>query len=333
MKPVFIIAEAGVNHNGDIGLAKQLIDKAIEVGANAVKFQTFKAVNVVGKNAKKAEYQSKLTSENENQLQMLSKLELSLQAHQQLMSYCKARKILFLSTPFDHESIEILNKLGMEIYKIPSGEINNLPYLRHIGSLQKKIILSTGMSDLSEVKAALNILVSSGTKKDHITILHANTEYPTPMRDVNLKAMLTIKDECGVEIGYSDHTVGIEVDIAAVAMGAQIIEKHITLDKTMPGPDHKASIEPHEFQIMVEAIRNIEIALGDGEKKPSKSEFKNIHIVRKSIVAKQAINEGDVFTIDNITTKRPGNGISPMEWDKIIGTNAKRFFKEDEQIC
>lgn len=249
------------------------------------------------------------------------------------MSYCKMRKILFLSTPFDHESIEILNKLGMEIYKIPSGEINNLPYLRHIGSLQKQIILSTGMSDLSEVKAALNVLVSSGTKKNHITILHANTEYPTPMRDVNLKAMLTIKYECGVEIGYSDHTVGIEVDIAAVAMGARIIEKHMTLDKTMPGPDHKASIEPHEFQAMVEAIRNVEIALGNGEKKPSKSELKNIHIVRKSIVAKRTINEGEVFTTDNVTIKRPGNGISPMEWDKIIGTNAKRLFREDDQIC
>jgi N,N'-diacetyllegionaminate synthase len=333
MRPVFIIAEAGVNHNGDIDLAKHLIDKAVEVGADAVKFQTFKAINFVSKNAKKAEYQSRLTLENESQLQMLSKLELNLQAHQELMSYCKMREILFLSTPFDHESIEILNKLGMEIYKIPSGEITNLPYLRHIGSLQKQIILSTGMSDLSEVKAALNVLVSSGTKKNHITILHANTEYPTPMRDVNLKAMLTIKYECGVEIGYSDHTVGIEVDIAAVAMGARIIEKHMTLDKTMPGPDHKASIEPHEFQAMVEAIRNVEIALGNGEKKPSKSELKNIHIVRKSIVAKRTINEGEVFTTDNVTIKRPGNGISPMEWDKIIGTNAKRLFREDDQIC
>lgn len=287
MKKVFIIAEAGVNHNGKIEIAKKLIDVAAESGADAVKFQTFKASNLVSKTAQKAEYQKQTTDINETQFEMIKKLELNVDAHKELMAYCADKCILFLSTPFDHESIDLLNDLGLEIFKIPSGEITNLPYLRKIGSLNKEVILSTGMAGLSEIEDALNVLIFSGTGKENITVLHANTEYPTPMEDVNLKAMQTIANTFNIDVGYSDHTLGFEVDVAAVAMGAKVIEKHFTLDKTMEGPDHKASLDPDEIKQMVQAIRNIEKALGDGVKKPSNSERKNISVVRKSIVAKR----------------------------------------------
>ena len=329
---VFIIAEAGVNHNGSIDLAKKLIDVAVTAGANAIKFQTFKANNISTKKAQKATYQIETTDKGESQFDMLKRLELNIDAHKELISYCNNKKIIFLSSPFDHESIELLNYLELPILKIPSGEITNLPYLKHIGKLNKKIIMSTGMSNIYEVKSALNILINSGTKKENITILHANTEYPTPMRDVNLKAMLTIGNELEVNFGYSDHTLGIEVDTAAVAMGASCIEKHLTLDCNMEGPDHKASLEPNEFKLMVTAIRNIELALGNGIKKPSKSETKNIEIVRKSIVSKIKIKKGEILTEKNLSVKRPGRGISPMKWDEVVGTKAKKNYNEDEVI-
>ena len=329
---VFIIAEAGVNHNGSVDLAKKLIDAASISGADAVKFQTFKAENLVVKNTQKADYQKQTTDASESQFDMIKKLELDVDTHKELIAYCQEKIIMFLSTPFDHESIDLLSDLGLKIYKIPSGEITNLPYLRHIGSLGKQVILSTGMSNLKEVGDALNILINAGTSKDNITVLHANTMYPTPMEDVNLNAMLTIQKEFGVDIGYSDHTLGIEVDIAAVAMGASCIEKHFTLDKTMDGPDHKASLEPEELKAMVSAIRNIEKALGSSEKKPSPSETVNIDVVRKSIVASQSIKKGDRLSSKNITTKRPGTGISPMKWDEIIGTTSSQDYNVDELI-
>tara|TARA_B110000008_G_C16956826_1_gene558557 strand:- start:310 stop:1305 length:996 start_codon:yes stop_codon:yes gene_type:complete len=329
---VFIIAEAGVNHNGSLKLAKELIDVAVDSGADAVKFQTFKTENLVSRNAEKAEYQKKTTDSSESQFDMIQKLELDITAHKELITYCQDKNIAFLSTPFDHDSINLLNNIGLQIFKIPSGEITNLPYLRHIGSLDKKVILSTGMSTLEEVKKALNILISAGTNKKNITILHANTMYPTPMEDVNLNAMLTIQKEFDVAVGYSDHTLGIEVDIAAVALGATIIEKHFTLDKSMNGPDHNSSLEPIELKSMVLAIRNIEKALGDFVKKPSPSESSNINIARKSIISKKVIKKGDVLTEENITTKRPAGGISPMEWDKVIGTIAKKDYKSDDLI-
>ena len=329
---VFIIAEAGVNHNGSMKLAKKLIDVAVESGADAVKFQTFKAENLVSKNTEKAEYQKKTTGASESQFDMIKKLELDIETHKELITYCLEKEIMFLSTPFDHDSINLLGDLGLEIFKIPSGEITNLPYLRHIGSLKKQVILSTGMSTLQEVEDALNILISTGTLRADITVLHANTMYPTPMDDVNLNAMLTIQKEFDVAYGYSDHTLGIEVDIAAVAMGATVIEKHFTLDKAMDGPDHKASLEPKELKSMVSAIRNIEKAVGSFEKKPSPSETVNIDIVRKSIVANQKINKGDILTDKNITIKRPGKGISPMQWDEIIGTIAVKNYKLDNLI-
>ena len=329
---VFIIAEAGVNHNGSIDLAKKLIDTASAAGADAVKFQTFKADNLATKNAQKAMYQKETTNIEESQFDMLKKLELSTEMHKELISYCRNKKIIFLSSPFDHESIELLEDLGLEIFKIPSGEITNLPYLRHIGKLNKKIILSTGMSNMNEVKIALDILTNSGTKKKNITVLHANTEYPTPMEDVNLRAMVTIGKVLDIKFGYSDHTLGIEVDIAAVAMGAKCIEKHFTLDCNMEGPDHKASLEPDELKEMVKSIRNIELALGSNIKKPSNSELPNIQIARKSIVAKTKIKKGDVLNEKNITIKRPGGGISPMNWDNVIGTAATKNYEEDEMI-
>jgi N,N'-diacetyllegionaminate synthase len=329
---VFIIAEAGVNHNGLIDLAYQLIDVAAESGADAVKFQTFKAENLVSKNAQKAEYQKQTTNALESQFDMIKKLEMDVDAHKKLINYCYEKDIMFLSTPFDHDSIDMLNELQLQIFKIPSGEITNLPYLRHIGALNKKIILSTGMANMKEIEDALDILVGAGTRKDNITILHANTMYPTPMEDVNLNAMLTIQKEFGVSIGYSDHTLGIEVDIAAVAMGASCIEKHFTLNKTMKGPDHKTSLEPEELKAMVSAIRNIEKALGSSEKKPSPSESANIDIVRKSIVASKEIQKGDFLTEKNIATKRPGNGISPMKWDKVLGSKAIKDYRVDEMI-
>jgi N,N'-diacetyllegionaminate synthase len=329
---VFIIAEAGVNHNGSIDLAKKLIDVASSAGADAVKFQSFKAENLTTRYANKANYQKNLTDQNESQFDMLKKLELSKEMHLELINYSKTKDIKFLSSPFDHESIDLLNNLNLEIFKIPSGEITNLQYLRHIGKFNKKIILSTGMSNIDEVRSALNILINSGTKKNNIIILHANTEYPTPMEDVNLKAMLTIGKELDIKFGYSDHTLGIEVDIAAVAMGASCIEKHFTLDCNMEGPDHKASLEPNQLKEMVNAIRNIEKALGSDIKQPSKSELSNIQLARKSIVAKKKIKKGDIFTIDNISVKRPGGGMSPMKWDDIIGIKATKDYNEDEFI-
>jgi N,N'-diacetyllegionaminate synthase len=329
---VFIIAEAGVNHNGSIELAFQLVDAAVEAGADAVKFQTFKSENLVLKNTQKAEYQKKSTNSTESQFEMLKKLELSFDTFKKISDYCDDKGIAFLSTPFDHSSIDLLKQLGLEIFKIPSGEITNLPYLRHIGSLAKKVILSTGMSTLKEVGDALNILVDSGMKKENISVLHANTMYPTPMEDVNLNVLQAIRKEFDVAVGYSDHTLGMEVDIAAVAIGATIIEKHFTLDKAMNGPDHKASLEPKELKAMVSAIRNIEKAMGSSVKTSTPSEQINKNIVRKSIIAKCVIKKGERFTEDNLTVKRPGTGISPMKWDKVIGTVAITDYQVDEPI-
>ena len=329
---VLIIAEAGVNHNGSVQLAKKLIDKAVFSGADAVKFQTFKATNVVSKNAPKADYQKQTTNLRESQFDMIKRLELDERAHQELIAYCKKANIMFLSTPFDLDSVDLLNELGLQIFKIPSGEITNLPYLRRIGSLCKEVILSTGMSDLKEIGEAIKILTNAGTLKENITVLHANTMYPTPMEDVNLRAMQTIQNKFDVAVGYSDHTLGIEVDIAAVAMGATIIEKHFTIDKTMDGPDHKSSIDPEELNAMVSSIRNIEKALGSSIKKPSKSEKPNIIMARKSIVASKSIKKGELFTENNLTTKRPGTGLSPMEWDSIIGKVAKRDYQIDDLL-
>lgn len=330
MSRTFIIAEAGVNHNGDLEIAKRLVDEAVAAGVDAVKFQTFKAENIVCKNATKADYQKASTDANQSQYEMLKKLELTEKMHEELIAYCVDKNILFLSTPFDLESVDYLAQIGMEIMKIPSGELTNYPYLRKIAETGKRVILSTGMSDIEEVKAAINVLKENGS--GDISVLHCNTEYPTPFEDVNLKAMLTLQSELGVKIGYSDHTLGIEIPIAAVAMGAKIIEKHFTLDKSMEGPDHKASLEPDELQKMVSSIRNVEMALGNGVKIPSPSELKNIAIARKSIVAKCKIEKGQFFTEENLTTKRPGTGISPMRWNEIIGMVAKRSYDEDELI-
>ncbi|DAB37596.1 MAG: N-acetylneuraminate synthase [Sulfuricurvum sp. GWF2_44_89] len=329
---IFIIAEAGVNHNGSIELAKALIDVAAQSGADAVKFQTFKADRLVSKTAQKATYQKLTTDVAETQYEMIKKLELDEAAHHKLITYCKTKKILFLSTPFDHESIDLLDRLGMQIFKIPSGEITNLPYLRHIGSLGKKVILSTGMANLGEIRDALDILIGSGTLKENITVLHATTEYPCPIEEVNLRAMHTIRETFDIRVGYSDHTRGIEVPIAAAAMGASVIEKHFTLDREMEGPDHKASLEPDELIAMIQAIRNIEKALGDGIKQPSPSEMKNIPIARKSIVASRPIQKGERLSAENITVKRPALGISPMLWDEMIGTIASKNYYKDEAI-
>ena len=329
---VFIIAEAGVNHNGSIELAKQLIDVASEAGADAVKFQTFKADTLVSKGAQKANYQKETTDAQESQYAMIKKLELDIDTHKELIAYCKEKNIMFLSTPFDLDSVDLLNDLGLLIFKIPSGEITNLPYLRKIGALGKKVILSTGMADIGEIEDALDVLVEAGTKKEDITVLHANTMYPTPMEDVNLKAMVTVGKTFDVAYGYSDHTLGIEVDIAAVAIGASCIEKHFTLDKTMEGPDHKASLEPDELKAMVKAIRNIEVALGSSIKKPSPSEKPNIEVARKSIVASQPIKKGEILSEENLAIKRPGNGINPMRWDELIGSVARKDYDVDELI-
>ena len=332
MSKVFIIAEAGVNHNGSLELAKKLIDVAVESGADAVKFQTFKADKLVSKTAQKADYQKQTTSNDETQYDMIKKLELDENAHRVLISYCKDKEIMFLSTPFDHDSIDLLISFEMPIFKIPSGEITNLPYLRHIGSLGKEVILSTGMANLNEVQDALEVLIKAGTSKVKITVLHATTEYPCPIGEVNLRAMQTIKAAFGVKVGYSDHTQGIEVPIAAVAMGACVIEKHLTLDRTMEGPDHKASLEPDELKAMVQAIRHIEQALGDGVKRPSESEQKNISVARKSILASRPIEIGETFSDNNLIVKRPGNGISPMRWDEVVEHKATRNFLADELI-
>ncbi len=328
----FIIAEAGVNHNGSLAIAKELIDVAVDARADAVKFQTFKAESIVTKFAQKAEYQKETTTRSETQFDMIKKLELGTNAHKELVNYCKEKEIIFLSTAFDIESIEFLNNLGVEIFKIPSGEITNLPYLRTVGGLKKRVLLSTGMADLGEIEAALNVLLTSGMQRGDVTILHCNTEYPTPIEDVNLLAMLTIKDAFKVNVGYSDHTQGLEVPTAAMALGASVIEKHFTLDKDMEGPDHKSSLDPKELKLMVMAIRNVEKALGDGIKKPSPSELKNRCIIRKSIVAEKDIKNGEYFVDENIVTKRPGTGINPMEWDRVIGRKAIRDFNEDDLI-
>lgn len=333
MKKTLIIAEAGCNHNGNLDLACQLIDVAVEAKADIVKFQTFSVDSIVTKNAKKAEYAKKSTDINETQYEMNKKLEIDEKKHVYLIEYSKQKGIEFLSSPFDHDSINLLNELGLQRLKIPSGEITNMPYLKHIGSLGKTLIMSTGMSNFKEVDTALKILELSGTNKNDITVLHCNTEYPTPMDDVNLKAMITMRDKLKVSVGYSDHTLGIEVPIAAVTLGATVIEKHFTIDRKSTGPDHLSSLEPVELKNMVTAIRNIEKAMGDGVKKPSQSELKNILVARKSIVAKIPIIKGEKFTEENITTKRPGTGLSPMMWDNIISSIAKQDYKIDDFIC
>lgn len=333
MKHVLIIAEAGVNHNGSLDIAKQLIDKAVEAGVDIIKFQTFKSEKLVSKSAKQAEYQQRnIGKKDESQLAMLKKLELSPSDHEELMDYCREKGIRFFSTAFDMDSIEYLHSLNLGLWKIPSGEITNYPYLRKIAQYHEPIILSTGMCELSDIEATLKVLVGFGVRKEQITILHCNTEYPTPYSDVNLRAMLEIRDRFGVQVGYSDHTQGIEVPIAAVALGASVIEKHFTLDKNMEGPDHKASLEPDELRAMVCAIRNVEQTLGSGHKTISESERKNIEIARKSIVAACPIKKGELFTEENLTVKRPGNGISPMRWSEVIGKTAAKEFEEEEMI-
>ncbi len=323
MSKVIIIAEAGVNHNGDIQVAKKLIDVAVDAGVDYVKFQTFKADSLVSKSAKKAEYQSvNVNNGDDSQYAMLKNLELSHENHLELMSYCSEKKIQFFSTAFDVEGVNYLNDLGLSFFKIPSGEITNYPYLKAIALCGKPVVMSTGMCSEIEIKQALDVLVKFGLKKEAISILHCNTEYPTPMKDVNLKAMLAIQKNFDVQVGYSDHTLGIEVPIAAVALGAKIIEKHFTLDRSLPGPDHVASLEPAELKAMVSAIRNIELAIsGDGEKKPSDSEMKNISVVRKSLFFKSNLEQGHIITLEDLIVLRPGTGISPMRIEEFIGRN------------
>lgn len=330
---VLIIAEAGVNHNGSLDIAKRLVDEAADAGVDIVKFQTFKAEKLVSKSAKQAEYQQRnMGKTDDSQYSMLKKLELSPLQHEELIDYCREKGIRFFSTAFDMDSIEYLHSLNLGLWKIPSGEITNYPYLRKIAQYGEPVILSTGMCELSDIEASIQVLLSYGLQKKQITVLHCNTEYPTPMRDVNLKAMLEIERKFGVAVGYSDHTEGIEVPIAAVALGATVIEKHFTLDKNMNGPDHKASLEPQDLRAMVKAIRNIEQALGSGHKVISASERKNIEVARKSIVAACPIRKGDLLTDENLTVMRPGNGISPMRWEEVIGTYATRNYQEEEPI-
>lgn len=331
-RKVFIIAEAGVNHNRSLRLARKMITAAAKAGADAVKFQTFKADSLVSKFAPKAEYQKRYTDSAESQFDMIRKLELNERMHRELIRFCRSKKIIFLSSPFDLRSIELLKRLGLRTFKIPSGEITNLPYLRAMGRLKARLILSTGMADMDEIRRCIKELVKAGTPKNNITVLHCNTEYPTPFKDANLLAMLSIRDALNIDVGYSDHTTGIEAPIAAAALGATIIEKHFTLDRDMKGPDHAASLEPEELKLMIGAVRNIEEALGDGLKRPSASEKKNRYIARKSIVASKDIKKGDVFTESNITSKRPGTGITPMKWDSIIGRKAKKDIKRDEPV-
>ncbi|MBR3534014.1 MAG: N-acetylneuraminate synthase [Clostridiales bacterium] len=326
---VYIIAEAGVNHNGSFELACQLVDAAKKAGVDCIKFQTFKSKNLVSHSAQKADYQ-KTTTGDGSQVDMLKKLELSYDEFIALKEYCDKVGITFLSTPFDFESIEFLNSIDMPFWKIPSGEVTNMPYLIALAKTGKPAVMSTGMCEMDEIEAAIKVLRENGTTD--IKLLHCNTEYPTPFEDVNLKAMQTIRDAFDLEVGYSDHTKGIEVPVAAVALGATVIEKHFTLDRNMEGPDHKASLEPDELTAMVSSIRHIEQALGNGDKTPSPSEKKNIAIARKSIVAKRAIKAGEELTEENITVKRPGNGISPMRWFEVIGSKAVRDFEEDELI-
>lgn len=330
MNKVFIIAEAGVNHNGSFELAKQLVDKAVWAGADCIKFQTFKSENLVSPNAQKAEYQEKTTDSKESQFNMLKKLELKEEHFILLRDYCQQKGILFLSTPFDLESIDFLASIGMKTWKIPSGEITNYPFLRKIGQRKESVIMSTGMCTMEEVHSAVDVLNQFGTTD--ITLLHCTTEYPAPYDSVNLSAMVSLQKEFGYRIGYSDHTKGIEIPIAAVAMGATVIEKHFTLNCNMTGPDHKASLEPNELKEMIQAIRNVEKAYGDGVKRPSEAEEKNIAIARKSIFAKTDIKKGEVFSENNIIAKRPGNGLSPMKWNEIIGQKAIKDFLIDEMI-
>lgn len=332
-KSVIIIAEAGVNHNGSFEMAKQLVDIAKEAGADYVKFQTAVPELVISSRAPKAEYQKATTGEEENQLEMCKKIHLSLKDYKPLKDYCDSRGIKFLSTPFDLVSVDLLDTLDMDYFKIPSGEITNKPYLKAVASKKKPVIMSTGMCEMDEIETAVNVLTQNGLNKEKIILLHCNTEYPTPFEDVNLMAMLDIRNKTGIETGYSDHTRGIEVPIAAVALGARVIEKHFTLDRNLPGPDHKASLEPQELKAMVSAIRNIEKALsGSGMKEPGASEIKNKDIARKSIVAATTIRRGEVLTAQNLGVKRPGNGISPIRWDEVLGQRAIRDFEQDECI-
>ena len=332
MNHTIIIAEAGVNHNGDIEIAKKMVKIAKDAGVDYIKFQTGKPENVTSKFALMADYQKKNIGKEESQLEMIKKISLSYDAFTIIKQYCDEIGIKFMSTPFDLESIDVLNKLDMDFWKIPSGEITNYPYLKKIAKFGEPVILSTGMCEMQDIEAALKVLTDNGLSKDKISILHCNTEYPTPFKDVNLLAMNELKERFGVRVGYSDHTKGIEVPIAAVALGAEIIEKHFTLDRNMEGPDHKASLEPDELKAMVSAIRNIELALGDGHKTVSESERKNIAVARKSIVAAKDIKAGEVFSENNLAVKRPGNGISPMDWEKVIGQTAKKDFVEDQLI-
>jgi N,N'-diacetyllegionaminate synthase len=327
-----IIAEAGVNHNGDIKLAKKLIDIAADAGADLVKFQTFNTDRLVTQSAQKANYQILATDKKETQHSMLRKLELTEAAHHELITHCASRRIGFFSTGFDIESINMLVGLGQKFFKIPSGEITNLPYLRHIGQFGGTVIISTGMSNMDEIAAAISLLEGSGTARTKITVLHCTTAYPVPMQEVNLRAMQNIQSVFNVSVGYSDHTLGIEIPIAAVALGATVIEKHFTIDRSLPGPDHKASLEPAELMSMIDAIRNIEMAVGDGIKRLMPSETENLNVVRKSIVARNIIRRGQVICSEDLATKRPGNGMSPMRWEEVIGTVAKRDFFPDELI-
>lgn len=327
-----IIAEAGVNHNGDLALARRLVDAAAAARADVVKFQTFSAKRLVTPTARKADYQAQTSGANETQGAMLARLELTRQDHEALIAHCRTSQIRFFSTGFDIESVDLLVELGLEQFKVPSGEITNLPYLRHVGGLGRPVILSTGMATMDEIDAALSALERAGTPRERITVLHCTTEYPTPFGDVNLRAMLTIRDTFGVAVGYSDHTTGVEVAIAAVALGATMIEKHFTLDRNLPGPDHKASLEPDELKAMVAAIRNIEQALGDGIKRPTVVEIKNREAARKSVVASRTILAGEIFSESNLAVKRPGTGLSPMRWDDVVGRKAARSFMPDESI-
>ncbi len=332
MSHTIIIAEAGVNHNGSIELARQMVEAAHCCGVDYVKFQTFKAEKIANKFAKQAEYQQHNLKQESSQVQMLRQLELTFTDFSLLNGYCKEIGIKFMSTPFDLESIDFLADIGMDYMKVPSGEITNLPYLRKIAKTGIPVIMSTGMCRMGEIEDAMEVLYNGGLSTDRITLLHCNTEYPTPMIDVNLRAMETLRSAFGTKVGYSDHTKGIEVPIVAVAMGASVIEKHFTLDRTLPGPDHVASLEPDELKLMVDSIRNIEKAIGHSEKRVSESERKNIQVARKSIVAAKNIKKGETLSENNLTVKRPGNGISPMKWDSVIGMSAKRDFQEDELI-
>ena len=329
---IIIIAEAGINHNGKLSLAKKLVDEAVKAKVDFVKFQTFKAKNIVTKNTIKASYQKKYGNKNQSQYEMLSRLQLSYNDQIKLFKYCKLRKIKFLSTPFDIESFNFLKKLKLSLFKIPSGEITNVPLLKAIGSENKKIILSTGMSTIYEIKKAIDILVSSGTKKNNITVLHCTTEYPAPYNELNLNAIKTLQKKFGIKVGYSDHSKGIEVPVAAVALGAKVIEKHFTLDKKFKGPDHAASLEPNELSQMVKSIRNIENALGSSKKSVTRSEKINLKVVRKFIVASKLINKGDKFSYDNLTTKRSGRGIPASRWDNLIGKKSKKKYFIDSII-